>query len=62
MGGPWGYGLFLTAISDPDHTDHEEFLDWVGGEFDPAELDVDEVNEVFVLTAWTPLRSSAGPG
>jgi hypothetical protein len=38
-GGVWGYQQFLAAISDPDHPEHEEMLEWVGGAFDPEELD-----------------------
>src|SRR5262245_36055757 len=34
-GGPWGYGDFLEAIQNPDHEQHKELLEWVGGEFDP---------------------------
>ena len=43
-GGVWGYADFLEAIADPDHPEHDELLEWVGGEFDPAAFDVDEVN------------------
>jgi hypothetical protein len=38
-GGVWGYREFLAAISDPDHPEHEEMLEWVGGAFDPEEFD-----------------------
>jgi len=43
-GGPWGYQSFLEAISNPDHEEHEEMLEWVGGEFDSEEFDLDTVN------------------
>jgi pRiA4b ORF-3-like protein len=43
-GGIWGYASFLDAIQDPQHPEHEEMLEWVGGEFDPDILDLDEVN------------------
>ncbi len=33
------------AISDPNHADHDEMLEWVGGEFDPGKFSVDEVNK-----------------
>lgn len=45
VGGVWGYEEFLEAIRDPDHPEHEEYLDWVGGEFDPEAFDLDEINE-----------------
>jgi hypothetical protein len=43
-GGIWGYAGFLEAIHDPQHPEHEEMLEWVGGEFDPEAFDRDEVN------------------
>ncbi len=44
-GGPWGYADFLEAIRDPDHEEHEGFLNWVGGEFDPEEFDLNSIND-----------------
>jgi hypothetical protein len=46
VGGVWGYVNFLQAINNPEHNQHEEFLEWVGGEFDPEEFDLDAVNEL----------------
>jgi Plasmid pRiA4b ORF-3-like protein len=43
-GGIWGYAGFLEAIQDPRHPEHEDMLEWVGGEFDPEAFDLDEVN------------------
>jgi len=43
-GGIWGYASFLEAIQEPQHPEHEEMVDWVGGEFDPEVFDLDEVN------------------
>lgn len=43
-GGPWGYDEFLVAIRDPKHEEHQHLLEWVGGRFDPEELDLNEVN------------------
>jgi hypothetical protein len=43
-GGIWGYMGLLEAIQDPDHPEHEEMLDWAGGEFDPVAFDLREVN------------------
>ena len=39
-GGVHGYANFLEAISDPEHEEHDEYLDWIGGEFDPENFDV----------------------
>lgn len=44
VGGVWGYENFLEAIRDPSHDEHEEYLEWVGGEFDPEAFDLDEIN------------------
>ena len=44
-GGPWGYSEFLDAIQNKDHDQHEEMLEWVGGEFDPEAFDLDAVNK-----------------
>ena len=43
-GGIWGYEEFLEAINNPDHEEHEEMLEWVGGEFNPEHFDVNEVS------------------
>jgi hypothetical protein len=44
-GGIWGYSDFLAAIQDPKHEEHEEMLEWVGGEFDPDEFDMNFINK-----------------
>lgn len=44
VGGVWGYDDFLEAIADPNHDEHDECLEWVGGEFDPEEFDLEEIN------------------
>ncbi|MEA3339902.1 MAG: plasmid pRiA4b ORF-3 family protein [Chloroflexota bacterium] len=44
VGGIWGYDTFLEAIQDPEHPEHEEYLEWAGGEFDPEAFDLDAVN------------------
>ena len=43
-GGIWGYASFLEAIRNPEHPEHDEMLEWVGGEFDPDAFDLDEIN------------------
>jgi hypothetical protein len=40
----WGYAEFLEVIRNPKHPEHEEMLEWVGGDFDPEEFDVEVVN------------------
>jgi hypothetical protein len=44
VGGPDGYEAFLAAVSDPGHEEHEDFLQWVGGSFDPTAFDPEAVN------------------
>ena len=45
VGGIWGYYGFLEAIQNPDHEEHDSYLEWVGGEFDPEAFDLEEVNQ-----------------
>ncbi len=44
-GGPWGYVDFLKTIQNKNHPEHEEMLEWCGGEFDPNAFDLEDVNE-----------------
>ena len=44
-GGIPGYYNLLEAIRDPAHDQHEEMLEWVGGDFDPQAFSVDDVNQ-----------------
>ncbi|MGA2033973.1 MAG: plasmid pRiA4b ORF-3 family protein [Thermoguttaceae bacterium] len=44
-GGPFGYENLLDVIRDPDHAEHEEMLEWVGGNFDPEAFDIERVNQ-----------------
>jgi hypothetical protein len=45
VGGTWGYADFLDAIRDPEHPEHDSYLEWIGGDFDPEAFDLDEVND-----------------
>lgn len=38
-GGVWGYADFLEAIRNKNHEQHEDMLEWIGGQFDPEEFD-----------------------
>jgi hypothetical protein len=44
VGGVPGHENFLEAIRNPDHDEHEEYLTWIGGEFDPEAFILEEVN------------------
>jgi len=41
VGGPWGYQEFLAALSDPNHERHTEFVEWIGGDFDPNTVNLE---------------------
>jgi|SRR5579862_3015834 len=43
-GGVWGYAELLETLADPDSEDHEEMLEWLDGDFDPEEFDVEMTN------------------
>lgn len=45
VGGVWGYENFLEAIRDPNHEEHDQNLEWSGGEFDPEAFDLERVNQ-----------------
>ena len=45
-GGPFGYQQMLDAINDPNHPEHEDFLEWIGGDFDPEYFDLEQTNEI----------------
>ena len=45
-GGLWGYYRMLESLRDPDDDEHESYLEWLGGDFDPDHLDLDKVNAI----------------
>jgi hypothetical protein len=44
-GGIWGYEELIAIVLDPKHSEYEDTLEWLGGEFDPEEFDLDAINE-----------------
>jgi len=46
VGGIWGYYRFLEALGDSADPEHEELKEWIGGEFDPAACDINEINQL----------------
>jgi hypothetical protein len=40
-GGPPGFEEFKRALADPEHPEHEELLEWYGGEFDADAFSVE---------------------
>lgn len=57
-GGIPGFYNLLEAISDPQHEDHQDLLDWVGGSFDPESFSVDAVNQR-LQRKFRPVRKQA---
>lgn len=45
VGGVWGYETFLEAIQDAGHEEHESYVEWIGGGFDPEALNLAEIND-----------------
>ena len=45
-GGIWGYNDFLKIISNPQHEEYEETMEWCGEEFDPEYFNIQEINEL----------------
>jgi len=53
-GGIWDYYSILQAVSDPDHEQHEDMVDWLGEDFDPDAFDLKKVNSK--LARWRKRR------
>ncbi len=43
-GGIWGYMEMLNVLEDENDPERDNILDWLGGDFDPAEFSLREVN------------------
>lgn len=46
VGGVHGYAEFLAAIANPQHEEHERYLAWAGGRFDPNRIDLTAINHL----------------
>ena len=44
-GGIWGYSDLLEILKHPDHEQYEEYVEWLGEEYDPKYFDKNEINE-----------------
>lgn len=49
-GGVYGYYYLLDVLATPDHEEHADMLEWMGGPFDPDAFDIDDVNAI--LADW----------
>jgi len=45
-GGIWGYENLIEIVKDPEHSEHEEMLDWLEGDLDPEHFNLDEINSM----------------
>jgi hypothetical protein len=43
-GGIPGYQNLIDAMGNPEHPDHDHYLDWLGGPFDPGAVDREAIN------------------
>lgn len=43
-GGVWGYAGLLATLADPNHAEHEDMLEWLGGPFDAEAFNVGAAN------------------
>ncbi len=46
VGGVPGYAEFLKAMGNPNHPEHQDYRDWIGGPFDPQKFDLTKVNQI----------------
>jgi hypothetical protein len=44
VGGAHGYAEFIAAIACEDHEEHDNYLTWAGGRFDPKRFDLKRTN------------------
>jgi hypothetical protein len=61
VGGPWGYREFLDAIADPDNEEHDERLEWIGGSFEPANVDIQHLAKAVEALAKKWTRKPSAP-
>jgi hypothetical protein len=45
-GGVWGYSDMLKILINPGHPEYANFIEWLGGQFDPKYFNKDEVNKL----------------
>ena len=45
-GGIWGYYNMLEVLKQPGHEEYDDYIEWLGEEFDPSYFNKDEVNDL----------------
>lgn len=43
-GGIWGYQNLIEVMANKKHPEYKEMKEWLGGYFDPEELNIEEIN------------------
>ena len=43
---PYGYAEYVEAISDENHPDHEDMIEWGYEDFDPAVFNLEIANRI----------------
>lgn len=51
-GGVWGYYHMLEVIQDPNHEEHSDLVDWLGEDFNPEAVDIEEINAALRQFKW----------
>jgi hypothetical protein len=54
IGGEPGYYEFLKALADPNHADHQNYMEWFGDEYNPESYETDLANwELIQYLRWS---------
>ena len=63
VGGVPGYFEFLNALKDPNHEEHESYMEWSGGSFDRERFDPKSINwELMKHIRWSRDRHESWGG
>ena len=46
-GGIWGYAEILETLKKPGSDNYEDWIEWLGEDFDPAEFNLEEINDEY---------------
>lgn len=58
-----GYFEFCNALKDPNHQEHESYMEWSGGDYDSERFDSDSVNwELMKYLRWSRDRYQSWEG
>ncbi|HUV44440.1 MAG TPA: tetratricopeptide repeat protein [Dehalococcoidales bacterium] len=58
-GGVWGYARLLELFSDPTHEEYDEMREWLGGDFNPEEFDLEGTNDALKYLAEDDVASKS---